>query len=88
MLLNIGIWLLIGLGIGFLMELIFRGPKFGLTDSLIIGLAGGLAGGILAQYLINPAPDAPLHWSTLITAAIVALFLVGVLKWITRGTTY
>lgn len=46
-------WIIVGFIAGWLAERFFRGPRFGLVGSTIIGIAGGLIGGFLANNFLH-----------------------------------
>jgi uncharacterized membrane protein YeaQ/YmgE (transglycosylase-associated protein family) len=74
------IFLAIGLAAGWLAGMIMKKKSFGLVGNLIIGVIGAIIGGWLAQFvnLPLPFPIGAILWATI--GAILLLFLLGFLK--------
>jgi uncharacterized membrane protein YeaQ/YmgE (transglycosylase-associated protein family) len=85
---NILIWLLVGLIAGWLTGLVVKGSYLGLVGNLIMGLAGGFAGGILVYLLLDVQDATGINWIPVITAVLGAILFVWLLNWIIRGRTY
>lgn len=76
---------LIGAVVGWLAGLIMKGSGFGLAGNIIIGILGAITGGFLRNVL--GFGSGPVGFLTALIGAIVLLFLIGLIRKGTGGST-
>lgn len=77
---SISLFVMIGLGAGWLAGQIVQGHEFGLVGDLIVGLCGAVLGGVLYQAMGMVAYG---WYGSLISAtagAVILLFLIGIVR--------
>ncbi len=79
-LINLAIFLLIGLAAGYLAGLFMKGKSFGLLGNLIIGVIGALVGGFLLGLLGFSAGGLIAQLVTAVLGAVVLLYTLGFLR--------
>jgi uncharacterized membrane protein YeaQ/YmgE (transglycosylase-associated protein family) len=82
MLVNVLIWIVVGIVAGWLTGLVVKGRGFGLLGDLIVGLLGGIIGGLLFG-LIGMAPT---NWLGQIVVSLVGgIVLVALIRLMRRA---
>lgn len=85
---NLLLWLLLGLVAGWLASTIMGRGGYGIVGDIVVGLVGALLGGWLAGLLFGfDALGGPLDLRTLITAVVGAIILIAILRAVTGGRT-
>ncbi len=78
-------WIIVGLIAGWLAEQFFRGPRFGLLGSTILGIAGGLLGGFLAANFLHMRDTINgLNLTSILTAFVGSLLLIMLIRMVNR----
>ncbi len=74
----------VGLIAGFLAHLLMR-TKTGLFLDLILGVIGGFVGGWLSQLFLGQNLMSGINFTSIITALVGAVIVVGIYRLFTRG---
>jgi uncharacterized membrane protein YeaQ/YmgE (transglycosylase-associated protein family) len=82
MLLNIILWVVLGLIAGWLASMIMGRGGYGVIGDIIVGLIGAVIGGWLAAALGLGGLNAndPISWGSLIIAVLGAIILIAILR--------
>jgi uncharacterized membrane protein YeaQ/YmgE (transglycosylase-associated protein family) len=85
---NILLWLLLGLVAGWLASTIMGRGGYGIVGDIVVGLVGALLGGWLGGVLFNrDFINGPLSIETLVVAVLGAIILIAILRAVTGGRT-
>ncbi len=74
------VFLVIGLGSGLLAGLILRGTGLGLACDVGAGIVGGAVGGILMAYLGDPSQSVFMMYAAAAVGATVVIMMAGPIK--------
>lgn len=84
---NILIWIIIGLIAGWLASMIMGRGGYGVVGDIVVGLVGALIGGFLAGLLFGGDWTTGFNLTTFIVAILGAIILIAVVRALSGGRT-